>query len=218
MALTLDDGPTAETTPALLDLFHTFGATATFFLSGERAERRRDLVARIVADGHDVYGHGWEHIPLEWQSAARLVADIDRAERLLAAFRPTPTPYLVRLPYNSGFYRPWVHRAIRSWRPDAQIAHWSLSMEDVLISGECGGSTTLDDVVAGRVRSTVADGSLPGAVVLLHEQPVGVPELRPAVAPVLVERLLRALATAGLTTGRLVPIDRPNALRRSVLI
>ncbi|MEO6137388.1 MAG: polysaccharide deacetylase family protein, partial [Luteimonas sp.] len=45
--LTIDDGPSAETS-ALLDLLDAHGAKATFFLVGTRAEARPDLVHAIA--------------------------------------------------------------------------------------------------------------------------------------------------------------------------
>src|SRR3546814_2541665 len=46
--LTIDDGP-SDDTPALLDLLEAHGAKATFFLVGERAAARPDLVRGIAA-------------------------------------------------------------------------------------------------------------------------------------------------------------------------
>jgi peptidoglycan/xylan/chitin deacetylase (PgdA/CDA1 family) len=57
VALTIDDGPDPTTTPQLLRVLRSHGARATFFLLGERAQRRPDLVRRIVADGHEVANH-----------------------------------------------------------------------------------------------------------------------------------------------------------------
>src|SRR3546814_20327379 len=48
--LTIDDGP-SDATPALLDLLEAHGAKATFFLVGERAAARPDLVRGIAARG-----------------------------------------------------------------------------------------------------------------------------------------------------------------------
>ena len=61
MALTFDDGPHPEGTPAVLEVLAAAGARATFFLIGEQVERRPELAARIVADGHAVALHGYRH-------------------------------------------------------------------------------------------------------------------------------------------------------------
>jgi len=61
VALTFDDGPHPEGTPAVLEVLASAGARATFFLIGEQVERRPELVARIVAGGHQVALHGYRH-------------------------------------------------------------------------------------------------------------------------------------------------------------
>jgi peptidoglycan/xylan/chitin deacetylase (PgdA/CDA1 family) len=60
-ALTFDDGPDPESTPAVLDVLSREGVTAAFFLIGERAARARELVQRIAAEGHDLGNHTWSH-------------------------------------------------------------------------------------------------------------------------------------------------------------
>ena len=61
VALTFDDGPDPEHTPAVLDLLATFNIKATFFLVGEKAVRYPDLVRRIADEGHGIGGHTWGH-------------------------------------------------------------------------------------------------------------------------------------------------------------
>jgi peptidoglycan-N-acetylglucosamine deacetylase len=61
VALTFDDGPDPESTPAFLDALGTRGIKATFFLVGERVVRAPDVVRRIVDEGHEVGVHGWRH-------------------------------------------------------------------------------------------------------------------------------------------------------------
>jgi peptidoglycan-N-acetylglucosamine deacetylase len=61
VALTFDDGPHPEGTPAVLEVLAAAGARATFFLIGEQVERRPELAARIVAEGHLVALHGYRH-------------------------------------------------------------------------------------------------------------------------------------------------------------
>jgi peptidoglycan/xylan/chitin deacetylase (PgdA/CDA1 family) len=58
VALTVDDGPDAAGTPAILDTLARHGAHATFFLLGERVPGREALVRRIVAAGHEIGNHG----------------------------------------------------------------------------------------------------------------------------------------------------------------
>jgi peptidoglycan/xylan/chitin deacetylase (PgdA/CDA1 family) len=57
VALTLDDGPDAATTPALLDLLRQHGAHATFFVLATHVPGNEGLLRRIVAEGHELGNH-----------------------------------------------------------------------------------------------------------------------------------------------------------------
>jgi peptidoglycan/xylan/chitin deacetylase (PgdA/CDA1 family) len=61
VALTIDDGPDPEVTPAVLDLLDAHGARATFFCIAERAARHPALVREIVRRGHSVQNHSHAH-------------------------------------------------------------------------------------------------------------------------------------------------------------
>ena len=65
VALTFDDGPQQETTERLLDGLRQRGASATFFLVGERAAACPELVRRMRAEGHQVGSHTWSHVRLQ---------------------------------------------------------------------------------------------------------------------------------------------------------
>ena len=60
IALTFDDGP-SQATPAVLDLLAKHEARATFFVIGEAIEGRREVLERIVHDGHELGNHTWSH-------------------------------------------------------------------------------------------------------------------------------------------------------------
>lgn len=61
VALTFDDGPDPQRTPAVLDLLARQGVRATFFVVGARAEAHPELVRRMVAEGHVVGNHSYTH-------------------------------------------------------------------------------------------------------------------------------------------------------------
>jgi peptidoglycan-N-acetylglucosamine deacetylase len=60
--LTFDDGPHPEFTPILLDLLDDYSARAIFFMIGERAEKRPDLVKACHDRGHVVANHTYTHL------------------------------------------------------------------------------------------------------------------------------------------------------------
>lgn len=70
-------------TERLLDLLDTHGARATFFALGVVAQRFPRLVRSIVARGHELASHGWDHTPVFGLGAESFRADVRRAKRAL---------------------------------------------------------------------------------------------------------------------------------------
>jgi peptidoglycan-N-acetylglucosamine deacetylase len=61
VAVTFDDGPHPESTPAFLDTLARLGVPATFFVLGELAVHAPDLLRRARDEGHELAVHGWTH-------------------------------------------------------------------------------------------------------------------------------------------------------------
>lgn len=57
VALTLDDGPDAATTPKLLALLREYNATATFFLISDQVSSNDSLVRAMLTAGHEIGNH-----------------------------------------------------------------------------------------------------------------------------------------------------------------
>ncbi|HUA46313.1 MAG TPA: polysaccharide deacetylase family protein [Solirubrobacteraceae bacterium] len=76
VALTFDDGPHPEGTPAILGILDSEQVKATFFLVGEQVERRPALAAEIVQRGHTVALHGYRHRPQPAMSTRAVNEDL----------------------------------------------------------------------------------------------------------------------------------------------
>lgn len=61
VAITIDDGPDPEVTPAVLDLLEQHGAVATFFCPGARVQQHPALAREIVRRGHAIGNHSQHH-------------------------------------------------------------------------------------------------------------------------------------------------------------
>ncbi len=103
VAITFDDGPHPEGTPAMLEILARHDARATFFVIGEQVVRRPELLRRMLAQGHAVALHGYHHRLHLRRSEAELREDFTRG---IAAIEDAcgATPSLHRPPY--GIYSP----------------------------------------------------------------------------------------------------------------
>ena len=70
-------------TRAVLSLFDEAGIRATFFILGWVAERYPALIRQIVAGGHEIANHGYDHARVLTLSPDQFRADLDRSRKLL---------------------------------------------------------------------------------------------------------------------------------------
>ncbi|HEY2593413.1 MAG TPA: polysaccharide deacetylase family protein, partial [Chloroflexota bacterium] len=61
VALTFDAGADRGYAEAILDTLKTEGVPASFGMTGQWAQANPDLVQRMVAEGHRLINHTWEH-------------------------------------------------------------------------------------------------------------------------------------------------------------
>jgi peptidoglycan/xylan/chitin deacetylase (PgdA/CDA1 family) len=153
IALTFDDGPHPQGTPATLEVLAATGVTATFFLVGEQVERWPAIAAEIADAGHEIGIHGYRHRLLLRRGMASLAEDLDRAHDVITAatgrdlslYRP---PYGVFSSGALGLVRK------RGWQP----LLWSKWGRD-------WGAREAPEAIAGRAVRNVQGGD----VVLLHD-------------------------------------------------
>jgi peptidoglycan/xylan/chitin deacetylase (PgdA/CDA1 family) len=152
VAVTFDDGPHAQGTPAVLAELDRRGLRATFYLVGEQVAKRPTLAAEIAAAGHEVGIHGFQHTLLLRRSPRALRDDLDRAAAVIGeASGVTSLSY--RPPYGV-FSLSGLLLATARWSP-LLWSHWGRDWER---------RATPSSIAA---RATRALG--PGAVVLLHD-------------------------------------------------
>jgi polysaccharide deacetylase family protein (PEP-CTERM system associated) len=76
-------GRVERNTHAVLDLFGRAGVKGTFFTLGWVADRHPGLVRRMVAEGHEVASHGYDHAKVTTLTPAQFRQDIRRTKALL---------------------------------------------------------------------------------------------------------------------------------------
>lgn len=70
MSLTFDDGPDPEFTPRVLEILAQYDLRVNFNIMGWNAERHQDLLAEVVAAGHEIGNHTLEHKDLAFETVA----------------------------------------------------------------------------------------------------------------------------------------------------
>ncbi len=187
VALTFDDGPHPESTPAILEALRAANARATFFLLVDRVERWPAL-ARAIAAEHEVGLHGLRHHPwLTLWGPARGASELTEGRLRLETVIGRPVE-LFRPPF--GVTSPRL--AAATTRAGLRTIWCSLRTRD--------GIRVDDDVLLARCRRARA-----GDIVLLHEGPRPAARLLPTILVELAVRGLRSSAVGDLSRGRLEP-------------
>ncbi len=99
----------ADNTARVLDQFAAAGVRATFFTLGWVAERNPALVARIVAEGHELASHGYFHQRVSTLDADGFRADVTRAKALLEDAGGVAVPGYRAPTFSIGPRTPWAY-------------------------------------------------------------------------------------------------------------
>jgi len=152
-ALTFDDGPHAQGTPAMLAILAAADVRATFFLVGEQVRRNPSLAREILQAGHGIGLHCYRHRNLLRLTPRQVREDLQRAQEIIEV-NAGRTPELYRPPYgiaNAAALR--VARA-RGWRT-LLWSQWGRDWET--------GATPQS------IAARLTDGAGDGSVLLLHD-------------------------------------------------
>jgi peptidoglycan/xylan/chitin deacetylase (PgdA/CDA1 family) len=79
--LTFDDGPIPEVTPWVLDELKKHNAKATFFCIGENVQKHPEIFRRIIAEGHAVGNHTFNHLKGTKTETREYVENVEKARR-----------------------------------------------------------------------------------------------------------------------------------------
>ena len=146
--LTIDDGPTDDTL-ALLELLARLRTKVTFFVKGELAERKRDVIQAITRGGHSIGNHSYSHpsatfwcLPPAW-----IASEIDRCNAVLGKQTWFRAPV--------GMKNPAVHPLLRE--RGMMLIGWTARGFDAVRADP--------ERVATRIVSRLE----PGAIIVLHQ-------------------------------------------------
>jgi peptidoglycan/xylan/chitin deacetylase (PgdA/CDA1 family) len=163
LALTFDDGPHPQLTPRLLDILRQQGVRATFYVIGRNVETYPEIARRIVAEGHEIANHTWNHPALTKVSAAKLKQEIESTTKVIERVtgrRPTN----MRPPY--GAINDRVRQSLLQDHK-LDVIMWSVDPLDWKRPG------------ASVVTQRMVQGAKPGAILLAHDIHPGTIEAMP---------------------------------------
>lgn len=88
--LTFDDGPIPEMTPWVLDVLKKYNIKATFFCVGDNVRKYPDIYQSILAAGHRVGNHTFNHVQGILSRTKNYMHNVDLANEYIESdlFRP----------------------------------------------------------------------------------------------------------------------------------
>jgi len=190
LAMTFDDGPHPTLTPRLLDILKERGIKATFYVIGKNVATYPEIVQRMVAEGHEIGNHTYNHPSLTKVSPSKLAEEIQQANAAIeqavgikpATMRPpygaTNAAVTKRLNEEFGF----------------SVIMWSVDPQDWKIRK------------ASHVSSHIIQNSASGSIVLAHDIHPSTIDAMPAALDALI-----AKGHKFATVSELIAMDRPQA-------
>ncbi len=122
--LTFDDGPIPEVTPWILDLLKKFNIKATFFCVGENIIKHSKIFERLIAEGHQVGNHTYNHLSGWKTDTDNYIDNIKKTDAVLNQYGVSTA--LFRPPY--GKLKPHQSKAVRN--TGKNIIMWSVLTKD----------------------------------------------------------------------------------------
>ncbi|MGZ4692069.1 MAG: polysaccharide deacetylase family protein [Acidimicrobiales bacterium] len=159
VALTFDAGSDEGSTASILDTLAADGIKASFGLTGAWAAAHPDLVRRIVAGGHQLLNHSYDHPSFTGFSTGK--APLDRAQRLdqLARTEAVLDPLGAT---GRPWFRPPYGDTDASVEADVGAAGYRYEVMWTVDSLGWKG------IPVDQIVTRCLDGAVPGAILLLH--------------------------------------------------
>jgi peptidoglycan/xylan/chitin deacetylase (PgdA/CDA1 family) len=144
--LTFDDGPQPGITNWVLDFLKQYNAKATFFCIGHNVVQYPELYQRIIAEGHAIGNHTYNHINGLKSGRGEYIENIQKAAEVIDSklFRP---PY-GKLTWSQAI---WVKKKFQPVMWSALAADW----DQTVTPDEC--------------LNNVTENTKPGAIIVFHD-------------------------------------------------
>ena len=162
--LTFDDGPIPEVTPWVLKTLNQYQAKATFFCIGENVEKNRNVFNTVIAEGHRVGNHTYNHVNGYKTSTKAYLENVLAFEKLGV---------------STNLFRPPYGKCKTSQAKPLQKKRYNIVMWDVI-------SEDYDkNISEEQCYQTVIDQAKKGSIVIFHDSLKAEKNLRYALPKVL---------------------------------
>ncbi|MFC4389283.1 polysaccharide deacetylase family protein [Gracilibacillus marinus] len=151
IAITFNISHGTEKVEPILAQLAKLNTKATFFVSGEWAERHPDLLEKIVEEKHEIGMLGYQYSPYQTEDIQKIKNDITKAKTAFEKLGYKDT-YLYRTP--NGYLNEEILKAAEL--QGLKTIHWSINPNDWKNPGT--------DKITDHVLSNIRNGS----IVLLH--------------------------------------------------
>lgn len=160
--LTFDDGPSART-GEILDILKNENIKATFFIIGREGEGQKELMKRIVNEGHTIGIHTYSHVYTDiYKSVDSYLTDFNKTYELIYDTTGVK-PEIFRFPggsinkYSSLIYEEIIAEMLRR---GFTYYDWNAS------SGDATAKASVDSVYYNTVQSS---GNKDRVILLMHD-------------------------------------------------
>ena len=153
VALTIDDGSDGGSYARILQILDKHQVKATFFLTGDGAERHPQLVRDTATKGHEIGNHSYNHPDFTKISTTEMTNQLARTETIIRNLTGRSTKPYFRAPYGA------TNSTVLNTVGNAGYAytfHWTIDTLDWT------GNT------ANVIYNRVMNGLVPGAIILMH--------------------------------------------------
>lgn len=151
--LTFDDGPIPEVTPLVLAELKKWNAKATFFCIGKNIEANPEIFSQVLADGHAIGNHTYEHLN-GWKTSDEVYFEnIEKCTAVLNLKSEIRNPKLFRPPY--GKLKPSQYTTLKTKH---RIIMWDVLSYDFDL-----------DIPKEKVLDNVLQNAEAGSLVVFHD-------------------------------------------------
>ena len=153
IAISFDDGHSAEYTPTILSILKEQNIEATFFCIGNRIKGNENIVLQTINEGHIIGNHSYtHHFFFDMYSSKNMLLDLQKMDTELQQVTGLK-PLLFRPPY--GVTNPNLKRAII--KGNYTSIGWNVRSMDTVAKDK--------DLLFKKITGSLA----PGAVYLFHD-------------------------------------------------